>query len=118
VDSFIRLLLAGFLCLILASVVMLMLKFTTDFHYEWQIAAITMMIFCLLNPLLMKKNESVKRFVQHSLIVVLALFIDLIILSALVAWQSPSEAWQNMKILVIATTFFPISWFIKLLFRQ
>jgi len=115
--SFIRLLVFALLCLIVATAVMLIFKFTTSFNYEWQTAAFVMVVYCLINPFLMGSNDNVKKFLLRSFYVFIALFLDLSILSGLVSWQPIQHVWQNILPLLLATAFFPLSWIFRIIFK-
>ncbi|HPD65533.1 MAG TPA: hypothetical protein P5050_08690 [Bacteroidia bacterium] len=117
-DPFLRVLLQGFAFLILAALVMLPLHFFTELEVEWKISTITLFLHVVLSPLFSYRYADKKEYFFYSFIASIALFFDLSILAALVAWQPWPFISYHLRFMLISLSFFFVSWGVFYLMKK
>lgn len=109
-SNFLKVVLSGFLFLVLAALIMLPVHFFTDYQVEWKISCFFLFLYGMVSPLLSYRFDNLKQYFIFSCITVIALFFDLSILAALVAWKPWSYIVYHLRFMFVSLGFFPLSW--------
>lgn len=102
-------LIQGFLILLLSTLLMVVAHLKFDRGFEWQVGSIGILLFILVNQFLGFFSDNWLKYTCMSFLILVALTLDLMILSTLFSGISWNEISSNARIFILPLLSFPLA---------
>ncbi|MBT3935600.1 MAG: hypothetical protein HN921_13730 [Bacteroidetes bacterium] len=104
-----KILIQGFIILIITTITMLVVRIQIEKSMVWQIGNLGLYSFVLINPFLAIKSENLSSYITYSAIVFVALIIDLFIICLLLSATHLSELHSLFPFSILPLVCYPFA---------